>query len=146
MLKELRGPEDEVILPVDKGNMPIMTRCDYNGKVEMMGMGTYGKLRGDPTATQENRLSRKLKGLEKDGEITSALYNRLRPEGSQVYRIPCSCGQVNIGETKWRLDTRLKEHRDACKRGMMEKSAVAQHVWENHHLIDWGGDHSAGPW
>jgi len=45
---------------------------------EMLGTGTYGKLRGDPTATQENRLSRKLKGLEKSGEITSGLYNRLR--------------------------------------------------------------------
>ena len=51
------------------------------------------------------------------------------PPGKQsnvVYRIPCSCGQVYIGETKRRLETRLKEHRDACERGMMEKSAVAE--------------------
>ena len=34
-------------------------------------------------------------------------------------------------------ETRLKEHRDACERGMMEKSAVAEHAWENHHLINW---------
>ena len=53
----------------------------------MLGIGTYGKLRGDPTATQENRLSRKLKGLEKNGEITNALYNKLRPTGSQPPRI-----------------------------------------------------------
>ena len=39
--------------------------------------------------------------------------------------------------TKRRLETRLKEHRDACERGMMEKSAVAEHAWENHHPIDW---------
>jgi len=26
------------------------------------------------------------------------------------YYIPCSCGQVYIGETKQRLETRLKEH------------------------------------
>ena len=45
--------------------------------------------------------------------------------------------QVYIGETKRRLETRLKEHRDACERGMMEKSAVAEHAWENHHPIDW---------
>ena len=32
---------------------------------------------------------------------------------------------------------RLKEHRDACERGMMEKSAVAEHAWKNHHPIDW---------
>ena len=53
----------------------------------MLGTGTYGKLRGDSTATQENRLSHKLKGLEKNEDITSALYNRLRPTGSQSPRI-----------------------------------------------------------
>ena len=88
-LKEFKGLKDEVILPADKGNATvIMRRCDYDGKMEeMLGTGTYGKLRGDPTATQENRLSRKLKGLEKKGEITSGLYNRLRPTGSQPPRI-----------------------------------------------------------
>ena len=30
-----------------------------------------------------------------------------------VYRIPCSCSQVYIRETKQRLETRLKEHWDA---------------------------------
>ena len=62
------------------------------------------------------------------------------PPGKQsnvVYRIPCSCGQVYIGETKRRLETRLKEHRDVCERGMMEKSAVAEHARENHHPIHW---------
>ena len=33
----------------------------------MLGTGTYGKLRGDTTATQENRLSRKMIWLENDG-------------------------------------------------------------------------------
>lgn len=33
--------------------------------------------RKDPTAAQENRLSRKLKQLEKSGEIMDSLYNRL---------------------------------------------------------------------
>ena len=61
----------------------------------------------------------------------------LGKQSNVVYRIPCSCGQVYIGETKRRLETRLKEHRDACERGMMEKSAVAEHAWENHHPIDW---------
>ena len=61
----------------------------------------------------------------------------LGKQSNVVYRIPCSCGQVYIGETKRRLETRLKEHRYACERGMMEKSAVAEHAWENHHPIDW---------
>ena len=63
-LKKLRGIEDEVILPVDKGNSTMtMRRCDYNGKMEeMLGTGTYRKLRGDPRATQENRLVVNLSG------------------------------------------------------------------------------------
>ena len=79
-LKELTGLEDEMILPADKGNATMMMRCWEQGP-------TGGKLRGDPTATQENRLSHKLKGLEKNGEITNALYNKLRPTGSQPPRI-----------------------------------------------------------
>ena len=65
----------------------------------------------------------------------------LGKQSNVVYRIPCSCSQVYIRETKRRLETRLKEHRDACERGKMEKSAVAEHAWENHHSI-----HCTGPW
>ena len=62
-----------------------------------------------------------------------------------VYRIPCNCGQVYIGETRCRLEMRLKEHRDACERGMIEKSAAVEHAWENESPLDPpGGDHSAG--
>ena len=89
LLKELRGLEDEVILPADKGNETVaMRRCGYNGEMEeMLKTDNYGKLRVDPTGTQENRLSLKFKGLEKNREITSALYNKLRPTGSQPPRI-----------------------------------------------------------
>ena len=65
----------------------MMMRCDYDGKIkEMVGTGTYVKLRVDSTATQENSWSRKLKGLEKNWEITSTLYDKLRPTGSHVRR------------------------------------------------------------
>ena len=37
----------------------------------------------------------------------------------------------------------LAEH--TCERGMTEKSAVVEHVWENHHPIHWE-ETSAGPW
>ena len=79
----------------------------------------------------------------KSGRTLRSMLTKVKdtlPPGKQsnvVYRIPCSCGQVYIGETKRRLETRLKEHRDACERGMMEKSAVAEHAWEHHHLIHW---------
>ena len=59
---------------------------------------------------------------------------------SNVVRISYShaaAARSTSGETKQRLETRLKEHRDACERGKMEKSAVAEHAWENHHSIDW---------
>ena len=77
----------------------------------------------------------------KSGQILHSMLTKVKdtlPLGKQsnvVYRIPCSCGQVYIGETKRRLETRLKEHRDACERGMMERSAVAEHAWEHHHPI-----------
>ena len=33
-----------------------------------------------------------------------------------VYEVQCTCGKVYIGETKKRLGTRLKEHKEACVR------------------------------
>ena len=35
------------------------------------------------------------------------------------------------------LDSRVKEHRDACQKGALEKSALAEHAWMNHHPIKW---------
>jgi len=37
----------------------------------------------------------------------------------------------------WKLEAKLREHQDACKRGMTEMLAVAERVWENHHPINW---------
>ena len=51
-----------------------------------------------------------------------------------VYRIPCSCGKVYLGETRRRLETRLKEHKDVCRKGELEKS---EHAWTHHHAIKW---------
>ena len=65
VLKELKGLKDEMILPADKENTTVMMRCGHDGKIEeILGTGTYEKLRGDTTATQENRLSCKLKELK----------------------------------------------------------------------------------
>ena len=58
-------------------------------------------------------------------------------QSNVVYRIPYSCTQVYIGETKRKLETRLKEHWDACERGMMVKSAVVERARENHRPIHW---------
>ena len=77
------------ILPADKGKATVMmTREDYDTKMRgMLSTATYKQLKKDPTATQEGRLSRKLKELEKKGEISGGLYHRLRPSGSQPARI-----------------------------------------------------------
>ena len=34
-----------------------------------------------------------------------------------VYQIPCQCGKVYVGETQRRLETQVKEHKDACSKG-----------------------------
>ena len=55
-----------------------------------------------------------------------------------VYKIPCSCGQEYIGETKrTSLETRLKEHQAATRRGETEKSAIAEHAWAKQHHPLW---------
>jgi len=71
-------------------------------------------------------------------EIPGPLAGSLLHVHPLQYHIPYSCGQVYIGETKWRLEARLlvREHRDACERGMMEKLAVVEYAWENHHPIN----------
>ena len=45
-----------------------------------------------------------------------------------VYEIPCSCGPKYIGETKRGLETCLKEHQAATRRGETEKSAITEHT------------------
>ena len=42
-----------------------------------------------------------------------------------------------MGETKRMLATRLKEHKAACRLGAFERSAVAEHAWQEGHEIDW---------
>ena len=54
-----------------------------------------------------------------------------------VYEVPCTCGKVYIGETKRRLGTQLKEHRDACAKCLTDKSAIAKHAWTSNHPINW---------
>ena len=45
-----------------------------------------------------------------------------------VYQILCSCGKSYIGETKRKLETRLRKHQDACRTQSLQKSAVAEHA------------------
>ena len=54
-----------------------------------------------------------------------------------VYQIPYQCGKVYVGEMQRRLETRVKEHKDACSKGYTKKSAVAEHARDQQHTIDW---------
>ncbi len=40
-------------------------------------------------------------------------------------------------ETTIRLEQRVREHQDACKRGNEKVSAIAEHAWQQHHPIKW---------
>ena len=63
-----------------------------------------------------------------------------RPDPSDqagVYRIPCTCGKVYIGETGRDLTTRLNEHKAHGRRGECDKSAIIKHSTDSDHVIDW---------
>ena len=35
------------------------------------------------------------------------------------------------------MESRLKEHREACSRGQLERSGIAEHAWRHDHCIEW---------
>ena len=47
-------------------------------------------------------------------------------QSNVVYEVPCTCGKVYIGETKRRLETRLKEHKDASTRCLTDTFVIAE--------------------
>jgi predicted GIY-YIG superfamily endonuclease len=54
-----------------------------------------------------------------------------------VYSIPCDCGRCYIGETSRPLEVRIKEHKYNLTQGLLEKSKLAQHAYEEGHRIRW---------
>ena len=55
-----------------------------------------------------------------------------------VYSVPCkSYFAVYVGQTSQQLSTRLKEHKHAVKIADFNASVLAEHAWNQHHLIDW---------
>ena len=60
-------------------------------------------------------------------------------QSKDVYSVPCSCGKCYVGETVRRLETRIAEHKEACSRGELEESIIAEHAWQNQHSIEWNG-------
>ena len=54
-----------------------------------------------------------------------------------VYRIPCECGEVYIGETSRTIETGVKEHRRHLQLSQPEKLALAEHDIDKDHAIKW---------
>jgi hypothetical protein len=54
-----------------------------------------------------------------------------------VYSIPCECGRSYTGETSRPLAVWLREHRHNLEEGLLEKSKLAQHVYEENHRVFW---------
>jgi hypothetical protein len=54
-----------------------------------------------------------------------------------VYSIPCECGRSYeyIGETGRPLAVRLREHKHNLREGLLEKSKLAQHPYEEGHRV-----------
>ena len=55
-----------------------------------------------------------------------------------VYKVECGCcSALYAGETKRRLESRLAEHWKAVQRGEVNASALAEHVWNIGHHVNW---------
>jgi hypothetical protein len=54
-----------------------------------------------------------------------------------VYSIPCECGRSYIGETGRPLAMRLRAHKHNLREGLLEKSKLAQHAYEEGHRVGW---------
>ena len=52
-----------------------------------------------------------------------------------IYKIPCECGKVNIGQSGRSIQLRVKEHERHIRLVQPEKSAVAEHSFNHDHII-----------
>ncbi|XP_041484607.1 uncharacterized protein LOC121431166 [Lytechinus variegatus] len=59
----------------------------------------------------------------------------------RVYKIPCDCGKVYIGETGRDFDTRFKEHKTHHRRSDWDRSAIVKHAQHENHRIEWERSH-----
>jgi hypothetical protein len=54
-----------------------------------------------------------------------------------IYNIPCECSRSYVGETGRPLSVRIGEHKFNLKNGLLDKSKLAQHAFEEGHQISW---------
>ena len=54
-----------------------------------------------------------------------------------VYKIPCECGKVYIGQTRRLMQDRIKEHNRDIRLARTETSAVSEHAPNTRHMPLW---------
>ena len=65
--------------------------------------------------------------------LSMTLWNQLTRVKERRLNLVYSCGKVYISETIRRLETRMKEHQNTCKRGRWRDLHIAEHAWSEHH-------------
>ena len=102
-----------VVLPYIKGISEVLRRC-----LQQQGVRTVFK--SDTTLRSHLvRLKDALEPTKQDGV---------------VYKIPCECSKVYIGETGRAMQDRLKEHDRDIRLARTQTSAVSEHANETGHL------------
>ena len=92
-LKSLKEDKSIMILPADKGRTSVVLDADtYRAKMSaLIDSGPYQLLNKDPTDRLTQKLSEKLLTLKRNGHISEAVYNKIRPRHKQpprVYGLP----------------------------------------------------------
>jgi hypothetical protein len=52
-----------------------------------------------------------------------------------IYRIPCECGKVHIGQSGRSIHLRIKEHDRHLRLAQTDKSAIAEHSFNHDHRV-----------
>ncbi|KAL9966997.1 hypothetical protein ACROYT_G025149 [Oculina patagonica] len=88
-LKSLKEDESIMVLPADKGRAQrIMDADTYRTKMStLIETGPYQRLKKDPTDRLTRKLSDKLLTLKRNGDLSEAVYNKIRPRHKQPPRI-----------------------------------------------------------
>ena len=104
------------VLPYIKGVSEVLRRC-----LQQQGVRTVFK----SDTTLRSYLVRPKDALEPD-----------KQEGV-VYKIPCECGKVYIGETGRAMKDRIKEHDRDIRLAHTQTSAVSEHANKTGHFPLW---------
>ncbi len=80
ILRKSKLPQDNLSKQQRKATVLMKGRILFK-LTQLIQSGTYRLIKKDPTKTQETKICRILKNLEREGKIPTMLYNRLRPTG-----------------------------------------------------------------